>query len=1057
MLQHYANILLRTPLQSLNKAYQPDESITPVFAEGLYLSSPEYWNEFLKRDELKGKEREKLELSFHKYWLRSCSRCTPYGTFAGSVMAAIRKEATRFVLQPGAAHTRRLRLDMNYLSGIIQVLEQQEAIRRQLLFFTNNSLYELPDGFRYAEYTIVNNTRNYHLTSIEKTPYVKAVLEKARSGSNLKDLAALLMSLEDVSEEEAGEFLLHMVQSQLLISELEPCVTGDEPLDQLIDHLAGLQDIDAVLGKLREIQSLIRNPEEGVAFYQLIEQRLKELELSLEVPKNTLQTDLFLSSPETVIDEALVDEIGRQAEALSVLARNARNAELDDFKKNFSSRYEEKEIPLAIALDADLGIGYAGVRDESAGGGPLVDDIGYAGGGRSGGSDFDYIQQFAFSKYQDYLKHGKDQIEITEDELKRFSEQVKGFRFAGSIHVMGSLLKEEGMLSAEKFRFDLSGMGGPSAGNLLGRFTHGDASLCEFTRSLLRDEEERDTTAALYAEIAHLPQARIGNILLRPVLRRYEIPYIGRSGAPEADQIPVDDLMVSVRNNEVVLRSKKHNRRVIPRLTTAHNFGYRSLPVYKFLCDLQSQGLSYAGIWDWGNIGVVKHLPRVVFRNLIVYKATWRVEEKDLDKLPQAFEDQVVFVKEWRTGQKMPARVVYKEGDNELLLDLEQEAGIRLFLHYLKRYKNIQLEEFLFTEENCVVADVDGNPFTNEIIIPMRRVPDTGERQEKQAEGEAKKIPDEAPVAWAADTEGITRKFSIFSTWHYFKIYSGTKTAEKLLKEAVLPFIEQGIEDKLFEKFFFIRYRDEFSHSRIRFYNSDPDKQLELHKRFMQCLQPLLDNGTIDKVVLDSYVRELERYGGPLIEEAEDLFHHDSLAILRFINLLDGAEGEQYRFLFAMRGIDMLLKDFGLELEDRLLLARQIQTGFFREFGGHPQLQKALNDKYRKHQKTIFNHMDAEKDVANEIDEGVAIFEIRSESNEAVIRRLKEKTGEAKYRDTIFSLLPSYIHMFMNRLFIAQQRKYELVIYHFLERYYSSQLSIQKKGKTDALHRLQTT
>ncbi len=1052
MLHHFSNILLRTPLQSLKLAYSPSVNTSPIFEEGLYLSSPEYWNEFLKRAELKGKDKEKLELSFAKYWLRSCSRCTPYGTFAGSAMAAINAEATNLGLGDNNTHTRRLRLDMNYLSGIIQVLEQQPELQAQLRFFTNNSLYELPDGFRYAEYTIENNTRNYHLTSIEKTEYIKAVLERAKEGAAVQELTTLLLSMEEVTEEEAKEFILSMIQSQLLISELEPCVTGKEPLDQLIDQLKSFQHVEEVQERLQRIQKMIQEPQEGVAYYQKIEQELKDLGLALEVPKNTLQADLFLRMDQQTINEDLIKEITTQAADLTVLARQIKNSELEDFKKNFYSRYEDSEVPLAIVLDADLGLGYAGVRDESAGGGPMVDDIGFMGGGSGGGGEFDYIQQYTLSKYNDYLKHKKPFIELQEDELKAFKERVESFRYPNSMHIMGSLMKKDQELSPEKFLFDLSGMGGPSAGNLLGRFTHGSTELMEFTRRIL-EEEETEKKEAIYAEIAHLPQARIGNILLRPTLRRYEIPYIGKSGIANDRQILVDDLVVCIKNNEIVLRSKQHNKRVIPRLTTAHNFGFRSLPAYKFLCDLQGQGLSYAGVWDWGSLASLKHLPRVIYKNLIIYKATWKVEEKELKDIPKEGAERDAFVARWREEAGVPVRVVYKEGDNELLIDFEQESGRGLFLHYLKRYKNITLEEFLFTEDNCVIADKEGNPFTNEIIIPIKR------EVKKEATPKAEVTPEATQQAVVAERPkaAVRRKFSPFSEWLYFKIYSGTKTGEKVLRETMLEFIETSLEKKLFEKFFFIRYRDDFSHLRFRFFNSDPDKQLEVQKQLMLSLQPLLDNGMIDKVVLDTYSRELERYGEDFIEEAELLFHNDSLAILRFVNLLEGAEGERYRFLFAMRGIDILLNDFGFTLEDKVELAKQLQAGFFKEFGGHSSLQKLLNDKYRKHQKSIFQHMDPSKDVENEIDEAVALFDVRSEENAAIIARIREKAGEGDIRKLFFDLLPSYIHMYMNRLFIAQQRKYELVVNHFLERYYSSKLTIQKKGKTDAIHRLQTT
>ena len=39
----------------------------------------------------------------------------------------------------------------------------------------------------------------------------------------------------------------------------------------------------------------------------------------------------------------------------------------------------------------------------------------------------------------------------------------------------------------------------------------------------------------------------MGNVLYRPVLREYEIPYLGRFGAPPEQQLPLSDLLVGVR------------------------------------------------------------------------------------------------------------------------------------------------------------------------------------------------------------------------------------------------------------------------------------------------------------------------------------------------------------------------------------------------------------------------------------------------------------------------------------------------------------------------------
>ena len=91
------------------------------------------------------------------------------------------------------------------------------------------------------------------------------------------------------------------------------------------------------------------------------------------------------------------------------------------------------------------------------------------------------------------------------------------------------------------------------------------------------------------AEIAHVPEVRTGNILSRPHLREYEISYLTNTTLDDDHVIPVNDLMVSVSNNRVVLRSKRLKKEIVPRLTTAHNFS-KGTPVYRFLCELQNQG-----------------------------------------------------------------------------------------------------------------------------------------------------------------------------------------------------------------------------------------------------------------------------------------------------------------------------------------------------------------------------------------------------------------------------------------------------------------------------------
>src|SRR5262249_52921387 len=119
----------------------------------------------------------------------------------------------------------------------------------------------------------------------------------------------------------------------------------------------------------------------------------------------------------------------------------------------------------------------------------------------------------------------------------------------------------EAALAGGDFQVLLNGVSGPSGARLLGRFCRADPELHPFVQQHLRAEEALQPDA-LFAEIVHLPEGRLGNILARPILRAHEIPYLGTAGVPAGRQIPVTDLRVSVVGGQVLLRSARLGRRV---------------------------------------------------------------------------------------------------------------------------------------------------------------------------------------------------------------------------------------------------------------------------------------------------------------------------------------------------------------------------------------------------------------------------------------------------------------------------------------------------------------
>ena len=69
----------------------------------------------------------------------------------------------------------------------------------------------------------------------------------------------------------------------------------------------------------------------------------------------------------------------------------------------------------------------------------------------------------------------------------------------------------------------------------------------------------------------------------------------------------------------------------------------------------------------------------------------------------------------------------------------------------------------------------------------------------------------------------------------------------------------------------------------------------------------------------ETYQREVERYGFDTMHLSEEIFFHQSVAVLNFISMLDGDDGEQYRWQVALKAIDLFLMAFIIPLSRNVI------------------------------------------------------------------------------------------------------------------------------------------
>ena len=281
------------------------------------------------------------------------------------------------------------------------------------------------------------------------------------------------------------------------------------------------------------------------------------------------------------------------------------------------------------------------------------------------------------------------------------------------------------------------------------------------------------------------------------------------------------------------------------------------------------------------------------------------------------------------------------------------------------------------------------------------------------------------------------RTFIPGDEWLYYKIYCGVKTADEVITQVILPVSISLQEQKIINKWFFIRYSDPDLHLRVRFHFHNANDIGSIMCEMNNKLNSFIETNRIWKVMFDTYHREIERYHPKLINSAEELFWIDSETTSLFLDIIEGDEGERIRWMFALKNIDTLLTDLTLSTPQKLCFVEKNRETFASEFGVDKNLKHQLDHKYRGVRSDIQMIMSVDKYNAGDYLPFLDILEQRTNRIINIVSVIKELERRDESVDA-FTLTSSYVHMVINRIFRSKQRLHELVVYDFLSRHYKS-------------------
>lgn len=724
--ENFNKYILRTPLfpitlfKELTQNNQIKiEDLAKIFnrsdvRESIFLASPELYFELDKEfdNNVKEKNDSKLKYAFLKYFSRMTFRCTPFGLFAGCSVGEFANHTK--VLLSTLENKRHTRFDMNFLVSLSKELSEIKIIKDQIQFFPNSSIYKIASSLRFVEYQYVNGRRHHRISSVVASEYLEKILEAAKGGRKLSELARLIVC-EDITLEEASDFIDQLIINQLLISNLEPTVSGPDFLNQIINIIEPLNEVESIVELLKSARNRLNSFDHIIGnIPKNYEDLYIQLKKVFEVPplKFMFQTDLYVNAKSNFLDQDIVRKVKKAVTVLNKLTiADVESEKLNYFASEFEKRYGDREMPLSTVLDVEIGIGYS--HENVSGFSPLIDDISLP-------EKLNTYRNLKICEPGEFLRKkildanilGDYILELQDKDFEKFN-----FNWDDLPDTFSCMIQLVNIDNSQKIRF--GGINGSSAANLIGRFCHGNRDIDNVALEIVKIESEINKNKIL-AEIVHLPESRVGNILMRPNFRNFEIPYLAKSIS--TNQIGIDDILIYLdEKGRIRLKSKSYKKEIIPRLTNSHNFQSGALPIYHFLCDMQTHGLRQnlhlPFSWLTSNLEFV---PRIEYQSVIFREATWNLNSNHLKTLLEKFSDNHLLlckIKDFRKKYKMPQFVKLVERDNELLINLENIDSLKMFLTTVEKRSHFVIKEFLFNGEQSV-KEGEMN-FTNQFIIPF--------------------------------------------------------------------------------------------------------------------------------------------------------------------------------------------------------------------------------------------------------------------------------------------------------------------------------------------------
>lgn len=975
----------------------------PEFRLAIELGAPSLFSRV--EEELRKQSDPSLFFALLSYFVRMCTRATPFGAFAHVAVANEANACTRDI--PTAQTWFRLELDAEVLWRIHERIVALAPIQQATRYSINPTAYETQTTIRFFQRKINESSFRFSLVSFRKSPHLCAVFESKNTHKTLDQLSnSITETLDDVTEPEARDFVQQLIDADFLRSTIDiPLITRSSIVDYL-SQFSAVQQLQAVsyIRLLREVAEMLASGEKGdvkdaIKACRNVESAIEKAGLPSK-RGHTVQVDAFSSSPKILLDERSRQDLLTAVQRLCDFVSKERNDKLQEFTTRFEERFGEAFVPITAALDPDTGVPFG----FSSGIVKWLDGVHLQ-------SRWKPIRQTPASllkKTHDTYSSAPYEIDLLRETLTSVEGQLlPPPTMTANISFVACEERSGGDARKE---IKLNYLSGPGNLNLIARFAARENTVNHAYQHLLALEAETDEQT-IHAEIIHLPRPRMGNVLRRPSGHQYELMLSGHPSLPFDRQLHLSDLLIAVWHGEVILWSQKHNKRVIPTLTSAYNQHHQeNLGIFQFLCTISKQSF-FIPNFSWGSESTgLKRLPRVKCGPIIISMGRWRLDPSEVATIKAALKkNEYEVVRQLLLQRGLPRRFALENADQVLEIDSNSKVSLGLLGNSL-REKQIAL----LCESPCAFMCPElsiRNWHHSELLVPLQRTDSTPSSE---------KI--DLPLMLSTSRDASAEQ------WQYLKIYGGESYLEKLLITTLFPLIEKGRAEGRFTAWFYLRYSDPEYHIRLRFRGP--------HKAVNEFLQTVMSDHLLARyrdheianIQTEQYVPELKRYGGlRTLSVVEEIFYIDSCYAVRALSEINKRKDGEFEWIVLLVSTAYLLRIFvSTDFAVLLRLSEEQRDAFASEL----QLTKPVYDSIGKQYK-------GRRDTVERILDGsfrLESVELQENLESRTKDILKLVTNSGSKVSTFRDLAPSIIHMQFNRLMSSPARPQEYVMWDYIAR-----------------------